>query len=179
MCSTVVWGCQYWNKIRIALIWLLKSEVSIPPVSPRRNSHVQSAPSRRARVHSWGGTRALHPWGHPAPIRCGSACWKECALVWQPRWIHRLRHQYTVPVNKHSSTWHALFLQWQMDFWRSFGGWFRSNRSHNLIASNTGTQVVLERGLPVNVSMQWNPAVYQFMEGISEVGIEYLTIQMR
>ena len=64
-----------------------------------------------------------------------------------------------------------------MDFWRSFGGWFRANRSHNLIAYNT--QVVLERGLPVNVSMQWNPAVYQFMEGISEVGIEYLTIQMR
>jgi len=41
------------------------------------------------------------------------------------------------------------------------------------------SQVVLERGLPVNVSLQWNPKVYQFMEGISEVGIEYLTIQMK
>ncbi|GAX74555.1 hypothetical protein CEUSTIGMA_g2005.t1 [Chlamydomonas eustigma] len=53
-------------------------------------------------------------------------------------------------------------------------------RWHSRVAAvNAGNVIVLERSLPFNVSSDWNPTVYQFMEGISNVGIEYLTIQMK
>ncbi|GAX86598.1 hypothetical protein CEUSTIGMA_g14006.t1 [Chlamydomonas eustigma] len=46
-------------------------------------------------------------------------------------------------------------------------------------AVNNDNTIVLERNLPFNVSNDWNPVAYQFMEGISNIGIEYLTIHMK
>ena len=40
-------------------------------------------------------------------------------------------------------------------------------------------EVFLERVLPVNVTLAWSPTAYRFMRGISDVGIEYLTIEMK
>lgn len=39
--------------------------------------------------------------------------------------------------------------------------------------------IVLERVLPFNVSTRWHPTVHDFMEGISEVGIEGMTMEMK
>ena len=55
-------------------------------------------------------------------------------------------------------------------------------RWHSRVASlgpAGSDEVVLERALPVNVTQEWSPTVYRFMKGISEVGIEYLTIEMK
>lgn len=55
------------------------------------------------------------------------------------------------------------------------------NRWHSRIQSisQEANVVVLERPLPFNVSTAWNPKVYSFMTGISEVGIQDLTIEMK
>ena len=39
--------------------------------------------------------------------------------------------------------------------------------------------LLLERPLPFAVQLNALPAVYMFMSGISEVGVEYMTIEMR
>jgi hypothetical protein len=39
--------------------------------------------------------------------------------------------------------------------------------------------VTLQRTLPFNVSLLWRPKVYRFLSGISEVGIQDITIEMK
>lgn len=42
-----------------------------------------------------------------------------------------------------------------------------------------GNKVTLQRALPFNISLTWLPKVYKFMDGLTEVGIEELTVEMR
>lgn len=52
-------------------------------------------------------------------------------------------------------------------------------RFHSRVESVEGNVVTLERALPFNVSTVWMPTVYNHFRGISEVGIQDLTVQMK
>ena len=59
------------------------------------------------------------------------------------------------------------------------GGKGDALRFHSKVLSVVGSRVTLERPLPFNISMEYEPTVYSFMRGVSEVGISDLIIEMR
>ena len=52
-------------------------------------------------------------------------------------------------------------------------------RFHSRVNSISGNVLTLERPLPFNVSTIWAPKIYNQLKGITEVGIQDLTLQMK